>query len=291
MRKIILIITALAALVAASPAASATVAVSITRAGFVPDQVSIRVGDTVTWTNADTQPHQVTSTERGETFTSPPLQPGQTYSHTYRNAGRFTVIDPLNRNRRMTVNVAAAPVSITAAARPATITYGGSSTLSGVLSTQQANERVTVFVQACGASTFTRVADVTTTTGGAWSYVVKPTMNTTYRVQYRNAATATVAVKVRPRVTLRKLLSPRRFVVRVFAARTFGGRFVTMQRFNASTGSWVRVKTVGLRTLGTGVSGATFRAAVRVRTRVRVVMPQSQVTACYVAGTSNAVRA
>ena len=74
MKKIILTIaavTALTALVGAAPAVPATVTVSITRAGFVPNTATVKQGDVLTWTNADTQQHQVTS--QNPAFASPVL--------------------------------------------------------------------------------------------------------------------------------------------------------------------------------------------------------------------------
>lgn len=299
MKKALLFLAALTALVAAAPASAATVAVSITRAGFVPDQVTIRVGDTVTWTNQDTQNHQVVSQTAPETFASPVLAPRQTFSRTFRSAGTFRITDPLNRNRRMTVVVQAAapapqPGAITITARPQIVVYGRSATISGALASQRAGERVTLFAQACGA-TFQRVTDATTTTGGAFTFTVKPLNNTVYRVQLRNQTSPTVAVKVRPRLLLGKV-GARRFTLRVFASTTFAGKVATFQRYNATLRRWVRVRVVTLRgtTLGvapTRISAVTFTARVRARTRVRVVLPQGQVGTCYLFGRSNIVRA
>ena len=293
MRKLLVLLTAMLTLAAAPEALAATVNVSITRAGFVPDTVNVRVGDTVTWTNNDTVTHQVVSTQCN--FTSPVLAPGAAFSRTFTTAGRCQYEDPLRRPRlRGTVNVAAGPVGITVRAAPVTVTYGRSTTLSGQISSGATGERVTVQAQACGGA-FARVAEVTTTAGGAWTLVVKPVNNTTYRVQWRNAS-ATLAVKVRPLVRLRKLTS-NRWTLRVFAAQSFSGRVATFQRFNATTRRWVRLKLLTLRSFGTAatpinpsrVSGANWRLRVRLRTRVRVILPQTQVGGCYVAGVSNVV--
>ena len=293
MRKLLLLTAGALTLAVAPSASTATVTVSITRAGFVPNEVSIRAGDTVVWTNNDTQPHQVVSQAREDAFASPPLLPGQSFTHTFRSAGRFTITDPLNRNRRMTVRVAAAPASLTIAARPQALIYGGATTLSGAISSQQENQRVSVFAQPCGQATFTRVADVTTTSGGAWTLAAKPTARTVYRAQWRNVTSA-ITVNVRPRMALRRIAAGR-FRVRVLAAQSLAGRAVVFQRFRAATRTWVRVRIVFLRPGGTAtaptvVSAATFRARVRRGLRVRAVMGQAQVGACYLPGRSNVVR-
>jgi hypothetical protein len=56
------------------------------------------------------------------------------------------------------------------------------------------------------------------------------------------------------------------------------------------------VKTVLLRSNTTGVaptivSSATFRSTVKTGLRVRTTLGKAQVGACYLAGTSNAIRA
>ncbi len=78
MERRLLLPALLLALAFLGPAnAATTVAVSITKAGFVPKDVSIAAGDTVTWTNADTSGHQVISNDAG--FATPLLQPGESY--------------------------------------------------------------------------------------------------------------------------------------------------------------------------------------------------------------------
>ena len=63
MRKLIGVMTVLAALAVAGPAGAATKAVNIFASGFSPKSVTITEGDTVTWTNRDTTAnHQVLAT-------------------------------------------------------------------------------------------------------------------------------------------------------------------------------------------------------------------------------------
>jgi nitrite reductase (NO-forming) len=64
---------------------------------FSPNPINAKVGDTVTWTNNDSQPHTVTSGSNGtpdKKFDSSPnlnplLTPGKTFSHTFTEAGTF----------------------------------------------------------------------------------------------------------------------------------------------------------------------------------------------------------
>jgi hypothetical protein len=185
------------------------------------------------------------------------------------------------------------PTSVTIAAAPNPIVYGGQTALSGSISPALADERVSVQAQACGQNSFTRVADAGTTAGGSWTAAAAPLMNTTYQARVRNVTSQPVTVKVRPRMTLRKVRA-HRFRARVFAAQPFAGKKATFQRFSTATQRWVRVRGVALNLLSTGsptiVSGATFRSAIRSGRRVRIVLPQSQAGACYAAGISGVIR-
>jgi plastocyanin len=291
-RNLALLALAALALAAPSVAHAATVTVQITRVAYVPDSVKVKVGDTVTWTNADTANHQVLSRAGG--FTSPVLTPGAQFSYTFTKEGRFGIEDPLQQRPRlrMTVEVEAAPPTVSLAIAPLVQTYGSGVTLTGRVSTGAANERVTIFGQACGAA-FVRVGEATTTTGGAWTLAVKPTKSSSYRVEWRAASSPVVAVRMRPRLRLTRL-APKRFSLRATAAVSFAGKTAAVQRYDAALKRWVRVRVVTLRPLTGAVapavgSGLTFRASVPARSRLRIVMVQAQVGACYLPGTSNTV--
>lgn len=68
-----------------SSSSSAGTAVSIANFAFNPADVTIKVGDTVTWTNNDSVAHTVTGTG----FDSGSLAQGKTYSHKFDTAGTF----------------------------------------------------------------------------------------------------------------------------------------------------------------------------------------------------------
>ncbi|RSM90428.1 copper-binding protein [Kibdelosporangium aridum] len=77
-----------AAPAAAQPAATKTV--EIMGYKYTPAELTIAVGDTVTWTNHDSAPHNVVVTDGPEKFTSPLLQQGQTYTYTFSKAGTYS---------------------------------------------------------------------------------------------------------------------------------------------------------------------------------------------------------
>ena len=289
MRRLMVLLGSVAALVVIAPAATADRPIVISAAGFTPRNVTVNAGDTVTWSNTDTRAHQVV-VDRVCAIT---VQPASTGTCTFRTTGRFDYREPTQTRNvwRGTITVRAGALGVTIAASPKLVTYLGATTLSGAVSTAQPNEKVSVRAQPCGVTSFASVATVTTTTGGAWTLTARPQKTTVYEAQLRGV-TARATVTVRPRVTLRKLTRGR-FAVRVSAAQAFGGKIAVLQR-RSSTGSWVRVRYVTLRVLGgtapTVISGANVRANLRVGTRVRAVIGAAQVAPCYAAATSNVVR-
>ena len=86
---------------------------TLTDTAFNPNPVQISVGDTVTWTNDDSQPHTVTSGQNGQPdgkFDSSPnfnplLAPGATFSHAFTEAGQYPYYCALHPNMVGTVSV------------------------------------------------------------------------------------------------------------------------------------------------------------------------------------------
>ena len=64
-----------------------TVAVEIDNFKFGVASLEVAVGTTVTWTNRDDVPHTVTSSTK--VFKSPPLDTGETFTYTFKQAGTF----------------------------------------------------------------------------------------------------------------------------------------------------------------------------------------------------------
>lgn len=299
MRTTLVFFAALVALAVAAPTAgAATVTVAITKAGFVPNQVQVQQNDSIVWTNSDTQNHQVASQDAA--FASPILKPSETYSFTFAKLGKFTITDPLAKNKRMTVTVTAGPAgggggSVSLSVAPKLVTYGGKVTLTGTLANGKAGEQVTIEAKQCDAAVFSKLVTVTTTTGGAFTSTAQPLKSTAYQVRSKNATSAQTTVRVRPRITLGKI-APHRFTVRVRAAQSFAGKYVVAQRYNVALRRWVSLRAAVLRP-GTGgiaptvVTSVTFTSTVKARTKIRVVMSQTAVGSCYAPGTSNAILA
>ena len=80
--------------------------------GFQPNPIQVQVGDTITWTNDDLEPHTVTSGSNGvpdNKFNSSPnfiplMSPGATFSHTFTEAGEYPYFCLLHPNMVGTVS-------------------------------------------------------------------------------------------------------------------------------------------------------------------------------------------
>jgi hypothetical protein len=187
---------------------------------------------------------------------------------------------------------AAAPTTLTLKASATVVAYGGSTTLSGVLSTLKSGQRVDIMGQECGQSGFKRVATVTTTTNGAFTYAAKPTLNTNFQAKQKNVTSPSTLVQITPVLVLKKL-AKNKFTVSVTAAQTFVGKFVVFQRLRNS--KWVSLKHVTLTTLTHGtkpteVTSANFTVRMPVKLRIRAVLPAAQAATCYLPTKSKVVR-
>jgi plastocyanin len=86
---------------------------SLTTNAFSPNPIQVSIGTTVTWTNNDSQPHTVASGSNGQPdnkFNSSPnfnplLNPGQTFSFTFTQAGDYPYFCMLHPNMVGTVSV------------------------------------------------------------------------------------------------------------------------------------------------------------------------------------------
>jgi plastocyanin len=71
---------------------------------FSPQTLTVNVGDTVTWTNLDSVAHTVIS-DVGNEISSPSLNQGQSYSHTFVTGGRYTYHCSIHPNMTGTIIV------------------------------------------------------------------------------------------------------------------------------------------------------------------------------------------
>src|SRR5262249_3028440 len=179
---------------------SATVTVSIKRAGFTPKTVNINQNDSVTWTNNDTINHQVVA--NNGSFASPILGPGKSWTRKFGNGGTFRYHDSLHPALTGTVAVRGAPPQVSLVASAPVVKYGATVTLSGTVSSKKSGETVTLVQLPFGETTKQVVATLQTATGGTFSYTVTPQVNTTYQVQWPGKSESSATGQVQPMIRL-----------------------------------------------------------------------------------------
>jgi amicyanin len=79
--------------------------VNITNFAFAPASLAVKLGDTVTWTNKDEEPHTVVADDGS--FHSPGMDSNATYSFTFTNPGSFDYICSIHPFMHGTVVVTA----------------------------------------------------------------------------------------------------------------------------------------------------------------------------------------
>ena len=72
---------------AITPVSAETVQVSIDNFTFAPQQLTVKAGTTVVWTNKDDTPHTVTSDDN--VFSSPVMSTNQSFHYTFDKPGKF----------------------------------------------------------------------------------------------------------------------------------------------------------------------------------------------------------
>jgi len=96
---------------ATSAGASTGHAVTMANYAFSPASITVHVGDTITWTNTDQAPHDVTTTSGPVSIHSSMLMKGQSWQYSFTTAGTYSYICSIHPDMRATVVVkpAAAP--------------------------------------------------------------------------------------------------------------------------------------------------------------------------------------
>src|SRR4051812_42873012 len=139
---------------AATRSEAATSSVTIRDFSFQPADITIGVGDTVTWTNNDSEAHAV----QGGSMSSPDIGPGGTFSHTFGEAGDVSYICRIHTYMSGVVHVVSdPPPSTTTTAAPTTTTTAPASTTTTA-------DGTTTTTAPGGTTTTTAPIDTTTTT-------------------------------------------------------------------------------------------------------------------------------
>jgi plastocyanin len=85
---------------------SAAVTVDMKDIKYVPQNVSVKRGGTITWTNSDQVPHTVTKEGgAGPEFDSGTIDAGKTYRRTFSAAGRIDYLCTVHPNQKGSITV------------------------------------------------------------------------------------------------------------------------------------------------------------------------------------------
>ena len=280
----------------APAAVAAPQAVTITAKGFVPKDVTVQVGEAVTFTNSDSVAHQIEFKGAGVKCPAAPfvLQPNTAGTCTFAEAGTFTYSDPNTRGNtfRGSVTVTAPPgqaAAITLAASRPLVVYGTGVSLTGQVNPSKGSVTVDLWARPYPEPAFAKVASVATKGDGTYVFSLPPQLRTEYRTQFVDGAAKAdspiVTVRVRPKVTLAvKAVSGSTATLRtgVVSTVSYAGKPVLLQRRN-SQGGWTTVRNVRLGQFST----ATVRVKVPSGTsRWRVYLQASQAGGGYEASFS-----
>jgi plastocyanin len=268
MKKLVLLIAVLAlagATTVAMARDSANTTVSITAAGFRPDHVIVKPGDTVTWRNDDTAKHQVVS-DTGD-FRSPVLAPKQSYSFRFAEEASYSYHDGMKPGPSGVVDAIESHVTI--GLTRLRVPYTSPVRIFGSIPTGASGEQVTLTFRPYRGTTQTRTA---TTTDGAYELTYRPRIRTEVTASWNGAeSTRAPVIGVRPLVTFRSLNAKQLFFVRVKAQRSYAHNVVRIQRLNRS-GAWVTTKKVRLNRFSQAQFVANFpRGTTRARAWVIAV--------------------
>lgn len=194
--------------------------------------------------------------------------------------------DVSTSDRTGVVKTAPAKVIVTTSmvASRSVVTCCAAAKLSGTISTAKAGELITIVALPFDEIAAVPIGTTTTTEGGAWSFAVRPSIQTTFRAKTSTSTGPPITIEVHPRVGLgyhRRIFSTK--VTGGSGATSFAGKVVFFQRRTAG-GSW--------RTLDKVVLDINSIARFRVKlprgvSFVRVYLTRAQAGAGYLDGVSH----
>ncbi len=118
----ILLIAPFLSVLAPAHVAAATQAVTVAQYAFAPASLTVHVGDTITWTNHDQAPHDVTTTAGPISVHSPTLTTGQSWTYTFTQPGSYAYICSIHPDMKAQITVLPATTTAPPPRRPAPTT-------------------------------------------------------------------------------------------------------------------------------------------------------------------------
>jgi plastocyanin len=179
-KLLLLVGSALAAVVPAMPAHAAVTDAEISNFSFSPDPLTIHVGDTLRWTNKDGTSHTVTADDGS--FTSQSLGSQATFTHTFNAPGPVAYHCAIHPSMQGTITVAA----VTTTAAPTTTTTAAPTTTTTAAPTTTTKAGPTTTTNVAGGSA------TPTTAGKASPKATSPTPAASPTTRATVATTTTV---------------------------------------------------------------------------------------------------
>jgi plastocyanin len=102
---VLMLVAALLLLFTPANASAETQHVAMENYAYSPATLTIRVGDTVSWTNHDQAPHDVVTTSAPAAFRSPLLNTGETWSFTFTVPGTYAYYCSVHPDMRAQITV------------------------------------------------------------------------------------------------------------------------------------------------------------------------------------------
>jgi plastocyanin len=159
---------------------------------FAPGELDALTGQTVTWRNADSGSHTVSSED--DVFDSGYLSPGSTFSHTFASTGTFAYRCRIHRTMRGVVRVYALILD----GPPLPLPPGWLVSFRGVSPTPGE----TVVLERRSGSGFVTVAQGLSAADGSFVFSQRPSTPGTYRARAGTASSPFVRVAVKPSVAV-----------------------------------------------------------------------------------------
>jgi hypothetical protein len=134
------------------------------------------------------------------------------------------------------------------------VVHGNVVPLSGIVAGGATGVTVTITAEPYGMSSFATVGTTLTRTNGAYVFYARPHIGTTYQASANGGSSQTVAVAVRPSITVKRIAHGR-LEAHVSAGVQLIGRNVKLQRLES--GRWVTLKQTHINSLSNAILSST----------------------------------
>jgi len=237
--------TILAACVAAAVAAPPSLAdsageqrtVDIPGTFYSPDELTVLVGDTVTWTNHDRMTHTVTA-DHGE-FDSDRLEAGAHFAHTFVEPGEYRYHCRIHRFMHGEIDVYA--LALLGPTR--SVRLGSTVTLPGLAS---GDVRSVGLEQQRADGSYETLASASPAPDGSFSFSITVSGPSVFRARAGEQLSDTVAVRPQPLVTMRLRRVGGRVTVAIAAEPNQTGAPIALERYIQDRYWWMPIRRANL---------------------------------------------